>query len=67
MGKKKSPRRWVVHLKSVYRPSRDDRIIRAYELALPIIISNNKIEKNVEEENNNDIVTSHRHLRARLQ
>jgi hypothetical protein len=67
MGKKKPPRRWTVHLKSGYRPSRDDRIIRAYELALPIIISTSKIEKNAEEENNNEIVASHRHLRARLQ
>jgi len=67
MGKKNPPRRWTVQLESVYRPSRDDRIIRAYELALPIIISNSKTEKNSEEENKNEIVTSHRHLRARLQ
>jgi hypothetical protein len=65
MGKKKTPRRWTVHLKSVYRPSRDERIIRAYELALPIITSTSK-PKTEGEENNNEIVTAHRHLRARL-
>jgi hypothetical protein len=65
MGKKKPPRRWTVHLKSIYRPSRDERINRAYELALPIITSRSKPEP-VEEENNNEIVTSDRPLRARL-
>jgi hypothetical protein len=65
MGKKKPPHQWTVQLKSVYRPSRDERINRAYELALPIItsISKPKIE---EEENNHAIITSDCHLRAGL-
>lgn len=66
MGKKKSPRRWTVHLNSVYRPSRDERIMRAYELTLPIITSTSK-PKPEAEENKNEIITAHRHLRTCLQ
>lgn len=67
MGKKKpSPRQWTVHLESVYRRDRDERISRAYELALPVITTTTR--KTQEEEKDHDTAaTSHCHLRARLQ
>jgi hypothetical protein len=67
MGKKKpSPRQWTVRLESVYRPGRDARLSRAYELALPVSITPTR--KIQEEENNPEITTSARgDLRARFQ
>ena len=67
MGKKKpSPRQWTVHPESVYRRDRDERVSRAYELALPVITTTTR--KTQEEEKDHDTAaTSHRHLRARLQ
>ena len=67
MGKKKpSPRQWAVHLESLYRRDRDERLARAYQLALPVItMPTRKIE---EEERGHDIaVPASRHLRPRLQ
>ena len=67
MGKKKpSPRLWTVHLEPVYRCDRDERISRAYELALPLITTTTRNTKE-EEKDHDTAATSHRHLRARLQ
>ncbi len=66
MGKKQpSPRPWTVQLMAVYRRDRDDRIARAYELALPMIVSRPTPKKR-EEEHPNETVPTHRHLRPRL-
>lgn len=67
MGKKHpAPRPWTVQLTSLYRPDRDDRIARAYELVLPILVSrpSPKIRK---EETDHEAVPPHCHLRTRLQ
>jgi hypothetical protein len=65
MGKKRpSPRPWTVHLESVYRRDRDERLARAYELALPIITSTPKTRG--EENHHETAAISHRHLRSRL-
>ncbi len=66
MGKKQPLRRqWTVELEGVYRRDRDERIARAYELALPVIIS--KPTRTIpEEETNNETIPPHRHLRSRL-
>lgn len=67
MGKQHPAHRpWTVQLTAIYRPDRDDRIARAYELALPIIVSRPS-PKNREEETENEAVPTHRHLRTRLQ
>jgi hypothetical protein len=67
MGKKQlSSRLWTVHLESRYRPDRDERISRAYELALPII--NTPTRKIQEEEKDHEITTPARgDLRSRFQ
>jgi len=67
MGKRKpSPQRWTIHLESIYRPDRDERIARAYELALSVNMTPTR--KPPEEEKEHEITaTTHRHLRARLQ
>ena len=64
--KQPSPRQWTVHLESVYRRERAERLARAYELALPIATKNipNKPE---EEKEHETASTPQRHLRARLQ
>ena len=59
------PRKWTVHLESLYRSDRDDRIKRAYELALPQPIQNQPRKVIKEREENES--PSNRHLRARLQ
>lgn len=67
MGKRKPPpRQWAVHLDSVYRPDRDERISRAYALALPPILSKPTfpVRKEVIE---NESASPCRHLRSRLQ
>jgi hypothetical protein len=65
MGKKHLARRpWTVQLTSIYRPDRDDRIVRAYELVLPLSASR-PTQKN-EEESENAAIPPHRHLRSRL-
>lgn len=35
MGKRKLPPNWKIQLEAVYRSDRDERIKKAYELALP--------------------------------
>jgi hypothetical protein len=66
MGKKKpSPRPWTVHLESIYRRDRDERVSRAYELALPIITTPTHKTRR-EEKDHETAATSHRHLRPRL-
>lgn len=56
MGKKKpSPHPWTVHLEWVYRRDRDERLSRAYELALPVITRPTR--KIQEEEKNHEITT----------
>jgi hypothetical protein len=66
MGKKKPlPQPWTVHLESVYRPDRDERIAKAYELALPMI--SNPILKVRKEATKNESASSHRHLRSCFQ
>ncbi len=66
MGKKHpAPRSWTVQLTSLYRPDRDDRIARAYELVLPILVSRLN-PKNREEDPSNEAVPTHRPLRTRL-
>lgn len=67
MGKKQpSPRPWTVHLESVYRRDRDERLARAYELALPIITTPTR--KIQEEEKDHEITTpARRDLRSRFQ
>ncbi len=75
MGKKHpAHRRWTVHLTALYRPDRDDRIARAYELVhriarayelvLPLITRSTRQPQ--EEEPTNEAVPPHRHLRPRL-
>jgi hypothetical protein len=67
MGKKHPAHRsWTVQLTSLYRPDRDDRIARAYELALPILVSR-LTQKNREEDPSNEAIPPHRPLRTRLQ
>lgn len=61
-----SPQAWTIHLESVYRRERDERLARAYELALPIITKNIP-SKPVEEKENESVIPSQRHLRARVQ
>jgi hypothetical protein len=64
--KKPSPRSWTVHLEAVYRRDRDERLSRAYELALPIIAT--PTHKTLGEEKDHETATtSHRYLRSRLQ
>jgi len=66
MGKKHPARHsWTVQLTALYRPDRDARIARAYELALPIVVSRLK-SKNQEEDPSNDTLPTHRPLRTRL-
>jgi hypothetical protein len=66
MGKKHPAHRpWTVQLTALYRPDRDERIARAYELILPIIISRPSPKKR-EEEPDHEAVPPHRHLRTRL-
>ncbi len=66
MGKKQPrPRQWMVHLAAIYRRDRDDRIARAYELALPLIVSRPK-PNNPKEDPANEIIPPHRPLRTRL-
>lgn len=65
MGKRKlPPQNWKVQLEAVYRSDRDERISKAYQLALPEVVSkpNKKIR---EKENQNDI--QHCDLRTGLQ
>ena len=65
MGKKRpSPRPWAVHLEAVYRRDRDERVSRAYELALPIITPTHKTRE--EEKHHETASTSHSHLRPRF-
>jgi hypothetical protein len=67
MGKKQpTPRQWTVHLTGVYRRDRDERIARAYELALPLIVSRPSPTKR-KEDPANEALPPHRHLRTRLQ
>ena len=66
MGQRKPPpRKWTVHLESIYRSDRDERIKRAYELALPQPIPNRTLKFAKEREENDS--SSNRHLCARLQ
>lgn len=66
MGKKQPSRRqWTVQLEAVYRRDRDERIARAYELALPVITSK-PTPRTQEEETNHEALTPYRHLRSRL-
>jgi hypothetical protein len=66
MGKKYPAHRpWTVQLTSLYRSDRDDRIVRAYELVLPLIVSRPKLN-NREEESDNEAAPTYRHLRPRL-
>jgi hypothetical protein len=65
MGKKHpTHRQWTVHLTAIYRPDRDARITRAYELVLPIIARSTRQPQ--EEENPNEAIPPHRYLRPRL-
>ena len=64
--KKPSPRSWTVHLESIYRRDRDERLSRAYELALPIITTPTHKTRG-EEKDHETAATSHRLVRARLQ
>ena len=67
MGKRKPPPgKWTLHLESVYRSDRDDRIKRAFDLALPQTISNLPLTV-AKEIKDNDSPQQHRHLRSRLQ
>jgi hypothetical protein len=66
MGKKPpAPRPWTVQLTALYRPDRDERIVRAYELVLPILVSRLK-PKNQEEDPSNETLFTYRPLRPRL-
>jgi hypothetical protein len=66
MGKKHPAHHpWTVRLTALYRPDRDARIARAYELALPILVSRLK-PKNHEEEPSHETLPTHRALRTRL-
>src|SRR5262245_39215642 len=65
MGKKHPAHRpWTVQLTSIYRPDREERIARAYELALPIIARSTQQPQ--EEENPNEALPPYRPLRSRL-
>jgi hypothetical protein len=65
MGKKHLVhRQWPVPLTALYRPDRDERIARAYELVLPLITRSTRQPQ--EEEPTNEAVPPHRHLRPRL-
>ena len=66
MGKKKLPHQWTVHLESVYRRDRDERIAKVFALVLPIITSK-PAPKMVQEEKENESTKKYRHLRSRLQ
>jgi hypothetical protein len=67
MGKKHPAHRpWTVQLTALYRPDRDARIAKAYELALPIRVSSLKPTPQ-EEDPRNDVVPTYRHLRPRVQ
>jgi hypothetical protein len=66
MGKKKPPHQWTVHLESVYRRDRDERIAKVFALVLPIITSK-PAPKIVQEEKENESTKTYRHLRTRLQ
>jgi hypothetical protein len=66
MGKKKSPHQWTVHLESVYRRDRDERIAKVFALVLPIITSKPS-PKIVQEEKENESTKTYRYLRSRLQ
>jgi hypothetical protein len=66
MGKKYPAHQpWTVQLTALYRPDRDARIARAYELALPILVSKLK-SKTQEEDPSHDTLPTHRPLRTRL-
>jgi hypothetical protein len=66
MGKKYPARRpWTVQLRAIYRPDRDERIARAYELALPILVSRLQ-PRTREEDPSNEALPTHRPLRARF-
>jgi hypothetical protein len=65
MGKKHlAHRQWTVHLTAIYRPDRDERMARAYELVLPLSARSSRQPQ--EEEHPNEAVPPHRYLRARL-
>jgi hypothetical protein len=65
MGKKHPAHRpWTVQLTAIYRPDREERIARAYELALPIIARSTRQPQ--EEENPNEAIPTDRPLRSRL-
>lgn len=64
MGKGKlPPQNWKVQLEAVYRSDRDERISKAYQLALPEVVSKPN-KKVTERENQND--TQYRYLRTGL-
>ncbi len=66
MGKRKPPpRKWTVHLESVYRSDRDERLTKAFHLALPQVISNPPLKVAKEIKDNES--PPHRHLRSRVQ
>ena len=67
MGKKHpAPRPWTVQLTALYRPDRNERIVRAYELALPILVAKRQ-PKNQEEDPSHEALSTHRPVRTRLQ
>jgi hypothetical protein len=54
MGKRKHPQQnWKVQVEAVYRSDRDERIKKAYQLALPEVISNPS-KKIIREEKENE-------------
>jgi hypothetical protein len=57
-------RQWMVHLTALYRPDRDERLARAYELVLPIIARSSRQPQ--EEENPHEAIPPQRSLRPRL-
>jgi hypothetical protein len=66
MGKKQpTPRQWTIHLTGVYRRERDERIARAFELALPLIVSRPKLNT-PKEDPDNEVIPPHGPLRTRL-
>lgn len=67
MGKKHpTPRSWTVQLTPLYRPDRDTRIAKAYELAVPLRVASPQRPQQ-KEDSSHDAVSPHRHLRARVQ
>ena len=65
MGKKKpSPRPWTLQLEVSYRRDRDERLARAYELALPIITTTTR-KIQTEERDHEITAPARRNLRAR--